>query len=118
MKLDILRGDFDKLGLAKLSAERIRSTNYHLTDYMEEALIRHAAFAQTFGIRKEEIEALRRNEPAFRKVMGMPFMTVVPTIGAVADWKSLVSGRTTTLAVDKIKHQTPVLDSVDKILLY
>ncbi|KAI3611789.1 hypothetical protein D8I24_0047 (plasmid) [Cupriavidus necator H850] len=118
MKLDILRGDFDKLGLARLSAERIRSTNYHLTDYMEEALIRHAAFAQTFGIRKEEIEALRRNEPAFRKVMGMPFMTVVPTIGAVADWKSLVSGRTTTIAVDKIKHQTPVLDSVDKILLY
>ncbi|MFS8981160.1 FlhC family transcriptional regulator [Cupriavidus necator] len=118
MKLNIMRGDFDKVGLAKLSAERIRSTNYHLTDYMEEALIRHAAFASTFGIRKEEIESLRKNEPAFRMLMGMPFMTVVPTINSVEDWKSIVSGRTTTVAVDKIRQQTPALDSVDKILLY
>ncbi|TPQ30673.1 FlhC family transcriptional regulator [Cupriavidus pinatubonensis] len=118
MKLDILRGDFDKLGLSKLSAERVRSTNYHLTDYMEEALIRHATLAQTFGIRKEEIAALRKNEAGFRKLMGTPFMAVVPTITAAEDWKALVAGRTTTLAVDKVQVQMPILDSVDKILLY
>lgn len=118
MKIDILRGDFDKLGLSKVSAERIRSTNYHLTDYMEEALIRHQSFAQTFGLKKEDIETLRQNEPSFRKLMGAPFMVVSPTLGDVADWKSVIGGGTTTIAVDKIRQQTPSLDSVDKILLY
>jgi hypothetical protein len=118
MKIDILRGDFDKLGLSKVSAERIRSTNYHLTDYMEEALIRHQSFAQTFGLKKEDIETLRQNEPSFRKLMGSPFMVVSPTLGDVADWKSLIGGGTTTIAVDKVRQQTPSLDSVDKILLY
>jgi len=118
MKLNLMRGDFEKLGLSRKSAERVRSTNYHLTDYMGEALLRHPSFAETFGVKKEEVDRLRDNPEYFRKLMAGPFMVVIPTLTEIADWQCLIRGSTTTLAVDKVKRQMPILESLDKAMLY
>jgi hypothetical protein len=108
----------DQLQISRMSLDRIRQANYYLKDYIGEALVRHPDLAAIFLVTKSEIDKLSADEAALRSLMGTPYLVVSPTLTDVADWKSLASGGTSTVAVDRLRREAPRLSDLDKLSLF
>ena len=61
---------------------------------------------------KKNLDSIRTNEAAYRDLMGTSFLVVTPTLTEVNDWKSLTDHTTSTLAIDKLRKDTPRLNGV------
>ncbi|QET04059.1 hypothetical protein FOB72_18075 (plasmid) [Cupriavidus pauculus] len=118
MQQQSLTADFERLQLTRMTCDRIRSANYHLTAHLAEALSAHPQLDAVLHIDRAHIDKLRKAEATQRDLMGTPFLVVVPTLMDVHDWKCLTEGTTTTVAVDKLRHQLPKWSNDDKLRLF
>lgn len=109
---------FNGLKLSRMTQDRIRSANYYLTDFLTEALGSHRDFELTLRVSKKNLDSIRTNEAAYRDLMGTSFLVVTPTLTEVNDWKSLTDHTTSTLAIDKLRKDTPRLNGQDQIRLF
>jgi len=101
-----------------MSLDRMRQANYYLKDYIGEALGRHPSLESIFQVTKADIDRLSADEVALRSLMGTPYLVVSPTLTDVEDWKSLSTGGTSTVAVDRLRREAPRLSDLDKLSLF
>ncbi|RWA55697.1 hypothetical protein AU476_06190 [Cupriavidus sp. UYMSc13B] len=110
--------EFERLQLTRMTCDRIRSANYHLTDHLAELLGVHPELEQILHIGKASVDKFRKAEATQRDLMGTPFLVVVPTLSDVQDWRCLIENTTTTLAVDALRSQLPAWSSDDRLRLF
>ncbi|MFC4524757.1 FlhC family transcriptional regulator [Cupriavidus pinatubonensis] len=110
--------EFERLRLTRMTCDRIRSANYHLTDHLAELLGAHPELEQMLHIGKGAVEKVRKAEATQRDLMGTPFLVVVPTLSEVQDWRCLSENTTTTLAIDNLRSQLPGWTNDDKLRLF
>lgn len=110
--------EFERLQLTRMTCDRIRSANYHLTDHLAELLGAHPELEQPLHISKAAVDRVRKAEATQRDLMGTPFLVVVPTLSEVQDWRCLTENTTTTLAVDALRSQLPAWSNDDKLRLF
>ncbi|BDB30094.1 MULTISPECIES: FlhC family transcriptional regulator [Cupriavidus] len=110
--------EFERLRLTRMTCDRIRSANYHLTDHLAELLGAHPELEQMLHIGKGGVDKVRKAEATQRDLMGTPFLVVVPTLSEVQDWRCLSENTTTTLAVDTLRSQLPGWTNDDKLRLF
>ena len=119
MQLQSPTADFERLQITRMTRDRIRSANYHLTDHLAEVLAHHPQLESVLQIGHGEVERVRKAEATQRELMGTPFLVVVPTLMDVQDWRSLAENTTTTLAIDTLRSNMPSWSNDDKLrLLY
>lgn len=118
MQQQSLTAEFERLQLTRMTCDRIRSANYHLTDHLAEALGAHPQLADVLHIDRAHIDKMRKAVATQRDLMGTPFLVVVPTLLDVHDWKCLTEGTTTTVAVDKLRDKLPAWSNDDKLRLF
>ncbi|EKZ95800.1 transcriptional activator FlhC [Cupriavidus metallidurans] len=110
--------DFERLLLSRMTRDRIRSANYHLTDHLAEILSHHPELEATLQIGHDNVERVRQAEVTQRELMGTPFLVVTPTLTDVQDWRCLAENTTTTLAIDELRSNMPAWDTDDKLRLF
>ncbi|SDD57583.1 transcriptional activator (FlhC) [Cupriavidus sp. YR651] len=118
MQQQSLTAEFERLQLTRMTCDRIRSANYHLTDHLAESLGAHPQLEAILHIDREKVEMVRKAEATQRDLKGTPFLVVVPTLQDVQDWKCLTEGTTTTLAVDALRAQLPAWNNDDKLRMF
>lgn len=79
MQQQSLTAEFERLQLTRMTCDRIRSANYHLTDHLAEALGAHPQLADVLHIDRAHIDKMRKAVATQRDLMGTPFLVVVPT---------------------------------------
>ena len=65
--------EFERLRLTRMTCDRIRSANYHLTDHLAELLGAHPELEQMLHIGKGGVDKVRKAEATQRDLMGTPF---------------------------------------------
>jgi len=92
--------------------ERIQSTNFDLVNTMHQCLLAVPSLALLFQVTRDQLAQLKDNRRALDNLLFTPFSMITMTLTTVEDWKCLIEGTTTTLAVDRLKANMPVLPTL------
>lgn len=92
--------------------ERIQSTNFDLINTMHQCLLTVPSLAFLFQVTRDRLSQLKDNRLALENLLFTPFSMITMTLTNVDDWKCLIEGTTTTLAVDKLKDDLPILPTI------
>ncbi|CAN7804146.1 flagellar transcriptional regulator FlhC [Paraburkholderia hospita] len=102
----------DRLYVPDWLTDQIHVANFNMVDHMKWLLQQDSRFNEVFNVNLEDLEQLQLNQSSLRSLLRAPFMMVEPTLQSTEDWRCLVDGTATTVAVDILRRKTPDLDAL------
>lgn len=107
----------DRFYLQQWAAKQFEAINFDLVEHMHSMLVRDARYSEIYAVDRKQLDHLKHNQESLRNLMRAPFLMFEPTLENVEDWRCLIEGAPTTVAVDNLRRSVPPAEGLAKHLI-